>query len=127
METGTGRETTQQVETYAQGPATAQPRVAASTNVGAVTLEVHDPTGAVEVPVTFAKRLDDLAGKTIAQIGHSWEASRTHPLIKELLEKMYPTVKIIPHNEMPDYTDPDLIAKAVKEKGCDAVIIGNAA
>jgi hypothetical protein len=92
-----------------------------------VTLEVYDPTGAVEVPMTFAKRLGTLAGKTIAQAGHSWEARRTHPLIKELLEKLYPTVQIIPYTEMPDYTDPELLAKAVKEKGCDAVIIGNAA
>jgi acetylornithine/succinyldiaminopimelate/putrescine aminotransferase len=93
----------------------------------AMTLEVYDPTGAVEVPVTFAKRLDSLEGKTIAQAGHSWEGQRMHPLIKELLEQMYPTVKIIPHTEMPDYTDPELLAKAVKEKKCDAVIIGNAA
>jgi hypothetical protein len=92
----------------------------------AVTLEVYDPTGAVEVPVTFAKRLDTLAGKTIGQVGHSWEGHRMHPLIKELLEKLYPTAKIIPHSEMPDYTDPELVAKAVKEKKCDAVIFGNA-
>lgn len=94
---------------------------------GGVILEVHDPTGAVEAPVTFAKRLDTLAGKTIAQAGHSWEARRMHPLIKELLEQRYPTVKIIPYTEMPDYTDPERLARAVKEKGCDAVIIGNAA
>jgi acetylornithine/succinyldiaminopimelate/putrescine aminotransferase len=93
---------------------------------GAVTLEVYDPTGAVEVTVTFAKRLDTLAGKTVAQVGNSWEGHRTHALIKELLEKMYPTMKIIPHTEMPDYTDPELLAKAVREKKCDAVIFGNA-
>jgi len=108
------------------GPAAAELRVAASAQGGVVTLEVHDPTGAVEVPVTFAKRLDTLAGKTIAQVGNSWEGHRAHPLIKELLEKMYPTVKIIPYTEMPDYTDPELLAKAVKEKKCDAVIFGNA-
>jgi acetylornithine/succinyldiaminopimelate/putrescine aminotransferase len=93
---------------------------------GAVTLEVHDPTGSVEVTVTFARRLDTLAGKTIAQVGNSWEGHRVHPLIKELLEKMYPTVKIIPHTEMPDYTDPERLAKAVRQKKCDAVIFGNA-
>jgi len=91
-----------------------------------VTLEVYDPTGAVEAPVTFAKRLDTLAGKTIAQVGHSWEAHRTHPLIRELLEGMYPTAKIIPHTEMPDYTDPELLARSAKEQQCDAVILGNA-
>lgn len=91
----------------------------------AMTLEVYDPTGAVEVAVNFAKRLDTLEGKTIGQVGNSWEGGRTHPLIKDLLEKRYPTVKIIPHTEMPDYTDPELVATAVKEKHCDAIIIGN--
>jgi hypothetical protein len=110
----------------AEEPAAAKPTAAISAQGGAATLEVYDPSGAVEVPVTFAKRLDTLAGKTIGQVGHSWEADRMHPLIKEHLEKMYPTVKIIPHTEMPDYTDPELLAKAVKEKKCDAVIFGNA-
>ena len=91
----------------------------------AVTLEVFDPTGAVEVAVSFAKRLDTLAGKTIGQVGNSWEGHRTHPLIKDLLQKMYPTARIIPHTEMPDYTDPEQVAKAIKEKHCDAIIIGN--
>ena len=108
------------------GTASADPTGGASMQAGAVTLEVHDPTGSVEVTVTFAKRLDTLAGKTIAQVGNSWEGHRVHPLIKELLEKMYPAVKMIPHTEMPDYTDPELLAKAVREKKCDAVIFGNA-
>jgi len=105
---------------------TAAKPTAMSAQGGAVTLEVYDPSGALEVPMTFAKRLDTLEGKTIGQIGHSWEADRMHSLIKNQLEKMYPTVKIIPHTEMPDYTDPELAAKAVREKMCDAVIIGNA-
>lgn len=107
-------------------PTELKPTVAISAQGGAVVLEVYDPSGALEVPMTFAKRLDTLEGKIIGQIGHSWEADRMHSLIKEHLEKMYPTVKIIPHTEMPDYTDPELAAKAVKEKKCDAVIIGNA-
>jgi len=111
---------------FMQGPAEEATAVV-SARVSDVMLEVYDPTGAVEVPVTFAKRLDTLEEKTVAQVGHSWEAHRMHPLIKELLEKMYPTVKVIPYSEMPDYTDPELLAKAVREKKCDAVIIGNAA
>ena len=109
-----------------KGPTTAKTTAAISAQGGAVTLEVYDPSGALDVPMTFAKRLDTLEGKTIGQIGHSWEADRMHSLIKDQLEKMYPTVKIIPHTEMPDYTDPELVAKAVREKKCDAVIIGNA-
>jgi hypothetical protein len=106
-----------------EGPL-AEPTMAAAD--GVVTLEVYDPSGALDVPMTFAKRLDTLEGKTIGQIGHSWEADRMHSLIKEQLEDMYPTMKIIPHTEMPDYTDPELVAKSVKENKCDAVIIGNA-
>jgi hypothetical protein len=109
-----------------KGPTAAKTTAAISAQGGAVTLEVYDPSGAIEVPMTFAKRLDTLEGKTIGQNGHSWEADRMHSLIKDQLEKMYPTVKIIPHTEMPDYTDPELVAKAVREKKCDAVIIGNA-
>ena len=117
---------TEETTAFTQGPASAKPPMDASAQDGAVTLEVHDPTGAVEVAMTFAKRLDTLAGKTIAQVGNSWEGHRVHPLIKELLEKMYPTVKMISHTEMPDYTDPEMLAKAVREKKCDAVIFGNA-
>jgi ABC-type amino acid transport substrate-binding protein len=126
MENGKDCETKQQAQTGAEGAAAVSPAMTVDAR-GLVTLEILDPTGAVEVPVTFAKRLDDLAGKTIAQVGHSWEAHRTHSLIQELLEEMYPTVKIVPYSEMPDYTDPELVANAVKEKRCDAVIIGNAA
>ena len=91
----------------------------------ALKLEVYDPTGAIEVAMSFAKRFDTLDGKTIGQVGNSWEAARTHPLIKQLLEERFPTANIIPHTEMPDYTDPDLVAEAIREKHCDAVIIGN--
>lgn len=114
-------------KTSAQKPAAAKSTPAVSRQDDMVIIEVIDPTGAVEAPVTFTKRLDTLAGKTIAQVGNSWEGPRVHPLIKDLLEKLYPTAKIIPHTEMPDYTDPELLVKAVKEKKCDAVIFGNAA
>ena len=91
----------------------------------AVTLEVYNPTGAIEVTRSFAPRLGTLEGKTIGQVGNSWEAARTHPLIRQLLEQKYPTANIIPHTEMPDYTDPDLVAQAIREKHCDAIIVGN--
>lgn len=105
----------------------AKQAAAAPARSDAVVLEVFDPTGAIEAPMTFAKRLDTLAGKRIAQVGNSWEAHRVHPLIKELLEKIYPTVQMIPYTDMPDYTDLELLEKAVEEKECDAVIFGNAA
>jgi hypothetical protein len=104
----------------------ATPTVAEAATGGPVTLEVHDPSGGIEISAVFAKRLDTLDGKTIAQVGNSWEGHRSHPLIKQLLEKMYLRVKIVPHTGMPDYTDLDLLTKAVQEKKVDAVIFGNA-
>jgi hypothetical protein len=96
---------------------------------GPVTLEVSDPTGAFEVTVVHAPRLDTLEGKTICElsVGGAWQWERTFPLIGELLKNAYPTATIIPHTEfpigadMPDQETLDLI----KAKGCDAVIVGN--
>jgi hypothetical protein len=99
--------------------------------VGPVALEVHDPTGAFEVTLLHAARLDTLEGKTICEVTNgSWEDKRTFPLIEELLKRQFPTIKIIPHTEFPSGTNvinvqADL-GEIVKEKGCDAVIVGNA-
>ena len=51
------------------------------------------------------------------------------PVIRNLLQKRYPDVRIIPANEFPGLMDiePEAIPKLLKEKGCDGVIIGNAA
>ena len=92
-----------------------------------VTLEVYNPSGSIEIKYMFAKRLDTLEGKTIAQVGNSWEGYRVHPLIERLLKERYKDIKIIPFGEMPDYPDMDKVVEAAKAKGVDAVIIGNAA
>ena len=95
-----------------------------------VTLEVFDPCGSVEVTTPHAPRLSDLNGKTIGELSNGrYEYERTFPLIRELLQKQFPTVKIIPYTEFPvgvDRIDTDEIGKIVKSKGCDAVIVGNA-
>lgn len=97
---------------------------------GPVTLEVYDPTGAIEVTKLFAPRLDSLEGKTICEVSNSgWEARRTFPLIRELLQQAYPTATIIPYTEFPEGTrniDIDEIGAMAKEKGCEAAILGNA-
>ncbi len=92
-----------------------------------VTLEVYNPSGSIEIKYMFAKRLDTLEGKTIAQVGNSWEGYRVHPLIEKLLKERYKNITIIPFGEMPDYPDMDKVVEAAKAKGVDAVIIGNAA
>jgi hypothetical protein len=103
-----------------------------------VILRVYDPGGSFEVTQTFAPRLSDLNGKTICELSDGqWEDTRTFPLITELLQKLYPTAKILPYTEFPHESsgsaseggfaiDLDTTADLVKQKGCQAVIVGNA-
>ncbi len=95
-----------------------------------VSIEVFDPGGAFEVTQLFSKRLDTLDGKKIGMIMGSpvWEADRTHPLIASLLQKQFPTLKIVAYTDLPrtNTNDPDSVAKVVKDMGLDAVIVGNA-
>ena len=95
-----------------------------------VTLEVYDPTGAIEVTQLFAPRLADLNGKTICEVSNgSWEDSRTFPAIRELLQRQFPTAKFVPYTEFPvgsAVIDVDKIGDMVKQKGCQAAIVGNA-
>jgi hypothetical protein len=92
---------------------------------------VYDPTGAIEVTQLFAPRLPDLNGKTICEMWNGmWQSDRTFSLIRQLLQKQFPTVKIIPYTDLPRASssgdlDPTMIA-ALKAKGCQAVIVGNA-
>ena len=101
-----------------------------------VTLEVYDPTGASEVTSLHSSRLDTLEGKTICEVsqepdGQSWEARRTFPVIRELLKKRFPNIKIIPHSQFPDKPGTAEfnggIAKVGLENGCQGFIVGNAA
>jgi hypothetical protein len=95
-----------------------------------VHLEVYDPTGVIEVVSQHAPRLADLNGKTIGELSDwIWEDFRTFPAIREELQKRFPAVKIIPYTEFPGLygNDPEAVAKAIVERGCDAVIVGNAA
>jgi hypothetical protein len=94
-----------------------------------VTLTVYDPTGAIEVSQLFAPRLANLNGKTICQISDNlWETDRTFPLIGQLLQRQFPTMKMVSYKNLPEAStdvNPKLIA-AVKAAGCQAVIVGNA-
>ena len=97
----------------------------------AVTLRVYDPSGATEIKEIHAPRLDTLAGKTICEVSNAgWEYHRTFPAIREQLQKLFPTAKIIPYTEVvatsAQIDDLKSVASKVKEKGCQAVIVGNA-
>lgn len=96
-----------------------------------VLLEVFDPGGRIGAATPHAPRLSELAGKTICELSDgAWGDDRTFPLIRELLQKQFPTVKIIPYTQFPvggDKFDIDEIGKIIKDKGGQAAIIGNAA
>ncbi len=103
-----------------------------------VTLQLYNPGGSFEVTQVFAPRAGDLSGKTICELSDgAWEDSRTFPLIRELLQHLYPMAKILPYTEFPHGSgdsaggenfpiDLDSTAALVKQKGCQAVIVGNA-
>jgi hypothetical protein len=98
-----------------------------------VTLTVYNPCGAFEVTQTFAPRVADLHGKTICELSNdSWEHARTFPAIRELLQRQFPTAKIITWDKFRHGNvavtgiDSDDTVKQVKAAGCQAVIVGNA-
>ena len=96
-----------------------------------VQLEFYDPAGALEITQPHAKRLDKIAGKKIGIVtNEQWQAYRTLPLIKELFEKDFPGVEILPLDAYPQgnaVISDEKTAMMVKDSGVDAVIIGNAA
>lgn len=93
-------------------------------------LEVFDPTGATEVSVLHAPRLDTLNGKTVALLSDDmWQAHRMLPMIREKLQTVYPDATFIPETEFPMGTrqiDTDETVDLLIERGVDAVIVGNA-
>jgi hypothetical protein len=97
-----------------------------------ITLKIFNPTGIIENTQLHASRLDTLEGKTICELSNAgWEYSRIFPAVREQLQKMFPTVKIIPYTESistrPEIENLALVNKVLKEKRCDAVISGMAA
>ena len=108
------------------------PFIPKMTATGPVTLEVFPPTGAIEVTQIHAPRLPDLRGKTICEVSNnSWEAARTFPLIRKLLQERFPDCRIIPFTEFvagnQALESASAIGDEVVRKGGQAVILGNAA
>jgi hypothetical protein len=96
-----------------------------------VTLEFHDPSGAIEVKQPFAPRVDSLAGKRIGFVSNEqWQAYRMLPLLKGLLERDFAGVEVLPIDAFPQgnaVIGSEETAELVKRREVDAVIIGNAA
>jgi len=99
---------------------------------GPMKLKIFDPTGIIENTQLHASRLDTLEGKTICELSNAgWEYNRIFPAVREQLQKMFPTAKIIPYPEgisdRPAIENLPLVKKVLQEKRCDAVISGMAA
>jgi hypothetical protein len=96
-----------------------------------VKLEFHDPSGAIEVTQPHAPRLASLAGKRIGFVSNEqWQAYRTLPLLKALLEQDFPGIEVLPLDAFPQGNariGEEETARRVKQGGVNAVIIGNAA
>ncbi len=93
-------------------------------------LEVYDPTGSIEITELYARRLANLSGKTICELSNfAWEYHRIFPKIRELLQRRFPDAKIVPYTEFPNIhgIKANVISQLLREKGCDGVIVGNAA
>ena len=95
-----------------------------------MTLEVYDPTGAIEITELHATRLDDLNGKTIGELSNRlWEDFRIFPKIRELILKRFPDANIIPYTEFPNVygAEEHMLIEKLREKKVDAAIVGTAA
>jgi hypothetical protein len=102
------------------------------------TYEVVSPLGEPVVNrIAMAPRLNTLEGKRIGEIWNGgFRGDESFPMIGKMLRERYPTLKLIPYTEFPlvtiaslhpekkEKTLEDLRTK-IKEKGCDAAIIGN--
>ncbi|GEM_PF-375715 len=94
-----------------------------------VTLEVHDPGGRVESTHHGAPRLADLNDKKIGIVTSSlWEADRVLGLLKELLIEQSPTATFVHWDDLPSVEELDkrlVSIDVLREKGCQAIIVGN--
>ena len=97
-----------------------------------VKLEVLKPFTEKPTTVKNASRLDTLNGKTICEVAGGWRSDITFPVIRDVIQKRFPNVKFIPHTELPPCPNSfayealfDKIVESIKEKRCDAVLLGN--
>ena len=101
---------------------------------------IYEVVSCVGEPVVdttpLVPRLDTLDGKTICEVwgAERWKCPESFQVIREVLQKKYRNIKIIPYTELTrvesltmigpvrDKTLSDLKA-GLREKGCDAAII----
>ncbi len=94
-------------------------------------LEFYDPSGTLEVTQPFAPRIASFEGKRIGFVSNEqWQAYRMLPMLKELMEKDFPGIEVLPIDAYPQgnaLIGNEETAALVKKSGVDAVIVGNAA
>ena len=100
---------------------------------------VVSPVGLPVVKVgDVSRRLSSLDGKTIGEVWNGdFKGDITFPMIRKILLKRFPSLRIIPFTEFPHFHVSDNptkqrervqeIARLAKEKGCDAIMSGNGA
>lgn len=121
------------VTTTVTGPGATVTTTATSTAAPATfTTQIINPSGDTNVKYLFAKRLDTLAGKTVAFHACAptkWQPHRIFPYIADKLLAKYPTMKVIPMTEFTAGAgiDSAAVAKSALDKGANAVINGFAA
>src|SRR5580704_6299641 len=96
-----------------------------------VELEFYDPSGRLEITQHFAPRLPSLSAKRIGILSNDqWQAHRTLPMLKALMESDFPGIEVLPIDTFPQgehAVGADSTIQQVKESGVDGMIIGNAA
>jgi hypothetical protein len=96
-----------------------------------VELEFYDPSGCLEITEQFATRLPSLEGKRIGFLsGDQWQAHRTLPMLKALMESDFPGIEVLPIDRFPQgehAVGADSTIRQVKDSDVDGMIIGNAA
>ena len=86
-----------------------------------ISLDFHDPSGAIEVKQPHAKRIATLEGKRIGFVSNEqWQAYRMLPRLKALLEADFPGIEALPIDAFPQgnaVIDSEETAALVKESG----------
>ena len=95
-----------------------------------MTIEVYNPSGAIEITEVHAPRLPEMQGRTVCELSDRvWEDFRIFPHIREMLKQRFPDINIVPYTEFPNIygiKEDDLVER-LENAGADAVIVGNAA
>ena len=96
-----------------------------------IRLSFYNPSGTTDITQSHAPRIDSLNGKNIGFLSNDqWQAYRTLPLIRDMIQKDFPDCTVLPIDALPQGVGAIGSRKTVekvKAAQVDAVVIGNAA